>query len=59
VLPHGEKPDRTAAKTMAERKKREFFVPKTPRHGRRILIHGRKTLAALTKSSPKATTIMP
>jgi len=54
VLPPEEKPHRTASTIMAESKQREFFVPKTPKHGRSILIHGRKTLAALPKSSPKS-----
>ena len=34
--------------------KPEFRVPVTPSHGRSILIHGRKTLNALPKSTPKS-----
>ena len=34
--------------------KPQFQVPVTPRHGRSILIHGRKTLNALPKSTPRS-----
>ena len=54
VLPPEEKLHRTAATTTTAIKKQEFLVPKTPKHGRSILIHGRKTLAALPKSTPKS-----
>ena len=53
VLPPGEKLLHTAA-TTTESKKQVFFVPKTPKHGRSILIHDRKTLATLPKSTPKS-----
>jgi len=54
VLPPGEKLHCTVTTTTTVSKKHEFFVPKTPKHGHSILIHGRKTLAALPKSTPKS-----
>ena len=54
VLAPEEKLHCIAATTTTAIKKQEFLIPKTPKHGRSILIHGRKTLAALPKSTPKS-----
>jgi len=53
VLPPAEQHYRIATTTTTAHKKHEFFVPGTPKHGRSILIHGRKTLAALPQSTLK------
>jgi len=54
VLPPAEQHYRIATTTTTAYKKHEFFVPGTPKHGRSILIHGRKTLAALPQSTLKS-----
>jgi len=54
VLPPAEQHYGTGTTTTTAHKNHEFFVPGRPKHGRSILIHGRKTLAALPQSTLKS-----
>ena len=53
MLPREEKLHRITAASTTAIKNQEFLIPKTPKHGRSILIHGRKILAAQPKSTHK------